>query len=697
LTKFAPCLDIDVTDPAAADAVEALAREHFEERGAFLVRFGQAPKRAVLLRTDEPFSKLRREFTARNGSTHKIEVLADGQQVVGFGIHPETKQAYRWHGGSPAEIAREELPYIRQEDAERFLDAAAALVVEQFGFTDRGGKAAATDEEPGGRDRPLDWGEAFARIYVGTDLHDTITALAASFVAAGMTDTGTIERLRSLLTASQVPKDARWRDRYNAIPAAVRSARVKFAPAAAVFDPWERYVVPDFPLDVLGPVLAEFVEGQSCVTGCCRAGMAMATLGAVSGAISHRFSLKMMEYGDWYEHPRIWPLLVGDPSTGKTPGINAAIKPLDALQAERLRNHREAAQAHKNAGGKDDDGPEPPALYIVRDVTIEALADILARTGGERGVLVHRDEIAGWVGQMEKYASGRGATADRGFWLKAFDGGPYSVHRIKRGEAFIPNLSCSLIGGIQPDRIAEISGLTSDGLLQRFIPAIMTAADFPLDAPIRTDPYRNLVRQLAELPPQHLTMTNDARDCIKELRIHTWRTEQAFSSDSAFQSFLGKLPGIAGRLALILHLTEHPEERFVGRTAAEKTSRLIRDFIIPHAYEFYHLGELSSQIKRLASYVLTANKPRLVASDFTTNIRDLRGRPLLEVNERLSILVASGWLEPAERTPTCHAWTVNPAVLQQFKRRAQEEAMRKEIIVELIRNTGKDPKNDRPS
>jgi hypothetical protein len=57
LTKFVPTIDIDITHPEAAEAVEALAREQFEERGYFLVRIGKAPKRAILLRTDEPFPK----------------------------------------------------------------------------------------------------------------------------------------------------------------------------------------------------------------------------------------------------------------------------------------------------------------------------------------------------------------------------------------------------------------------------------------------------------------------------------------------------------------------------------------------------------------------------------------------------------------------------------------------------------------
>src|SRR5262249_7658019 len=52
-----PTLDIDVKNPDAAAAAEEIIRKHFEERGKILVRTGEAPKRAVLFRTNTPFSK----------------------------------------------------------------------------------------------------------------------------------------------------------------------------------------------------------------------------------------------------------------------------------------------------------------------------------------------------------------------------------------------------------------------------------------------------------------------------------------------------------------------------------------------------------------------------------------------------------------------------------------------------------------
>jgi hypothetical protein len=134
LTVSVPTIDIDIMHPEAAAAIEVLAREHFEEHGHILVRFGKAPKRAILLRTDEPFKKIVRKFTLPDGSEQRIEVMANGQQVVCYGLHKDTRQPYSWHGGEPGAVKREDLPYVRQADMEAFIDAAAELLIKEFGF-----------------------------------------------------------------------------------------------------------------------------------------------------------------------------------------------------------------------------------------------------------------------------------------------------------------------------------------------------------------------------------------------------------------------------------------------------------------------------------------------------------------------------------------------------------------------------------
>jgi hypothetical protein len=134
LTRITPAIDIDIMHPDAAAAIEALARGHFEEHGNILVRFGRAPKRAILLRTDEPFQKIKRKFTSPDGSAQQIEIMGNGQQVVVFGTHKDTQRPYSWHGGEPGTTKRDDLPYVREADARAFMDAATELLTKEFGF-----------------------------------------------------------------------------------------------------------------------------------------------------------------------------------------------------------------------------------------------------------------------------------------------------------------------------------------------------------------------------------------------------------------------------------------------------------------------------------------------------------------------------------------------------------------------------------
>ena len=46
------------------------------------MRFGRAPRRALVFRASTPFAKIIIKFAAPNGSKHKIEFLGDGQQII---------------------------------------------------------------------------------------------------------------------------------------------------------------------------------------------------------------------------------------------------------------------------------------------------------------------------------------------------------------------------------------------------------------------------------------------------------------------------------------------------------------------------------------------------------------------------------------------------------------------------------------
>ena len=158
-------------------------------------------------------------------------------------------------------------------------------------------------------------------------------------------------------------------------------------------------------------------------------------------------------------------------------------------------------------------------------------------------------------------------------------------------------------------------------------------------------------------------------------------------------SFIGKLAGVSGSLALLLHLVADPAEaRFVAvtSTTVERVKRLVTEFIISHAMEFYRSVSAASpngdHLRKLASWILTNSKQRIVASDITANVAGFRGLGLFDLNRRVSPLVAAGWLTPCDPKlgPVNNAWIVHPAVPKQFEERRRSEETQKAEIARLM-------------
>jgi hypothetical protein len=123
LTRTTPAIDIDVLDPGVADKLQQIAKQMI---GVSPVRIGQAPKRALLYRTDLPFDKLATPiYISSDGHAHKVEVLCSGQQIVVKGIHPVTQSPYSYLGSEPGpELKREALQLLTAEKAREFIIAA---------------------------------------------------------------------------------------------------------------------------------------------------------------------------------------------------------------------------------------------------------------------------------------------------------------------------------------------------------------------------------------------------------------------------------------------------------------------------------------------------------------------------------------------------------------------------------------------
>lgn len=332
--------------------------------------------------------------------------------------------------------------------------------------------------------------------------------------------------------------------------------------------------------------------------------------------------------------------------------------------------------------------PDPPRQRRAysSDPTIEAARDLSA--ANPRGLLLHRDELAGWLEGMARYGNGKGG-ADRAFWLEAFGGGRWASDRVKDGDAAvtIPHLTWGILGGMQPDRLASVllAG-DDDGLTARFLycwPAPRsTVSPRPTGRQLPID-FQRCLRALRELQmpedkPLVLQFEERAAEAIQEWRNEVMGLERGASG--LFLSWLGKLPGFAVRLSVIWsHMAwltapvAGPPPETITMADLAPALGFLADYALPMARRAFGeaaLPEVERDARRLARWylALSPRPPVLNARE----LRRMASGPGLGTSERvesaLMELAQLGWCRPASAREAEAGgrprsdWTLNPKV-----------------------------------
>ena len=128
-------VDIDVLDEAVANRLAERLEKLTKGKKWPPIRFGRKPKCLLLMRVDEDGPKMMtgKYRDSAGKDIAQIEILADGQQFIAFGIHPDTGNEYVWQDNSPLNIALTDLPTITRADLKNFLDD-ANLKFESMGW-----------------------------------------------------------------------------------------------------------------------------------------------------------------------------------------------------------------------------------------------------------------------------------------------------------------------------------------------------------------------------------------------------------------------------------------------------------------------------------------------------------------------------------------------------------------------------------
>ena len=120
-------IDVDVLAPDLVEKIIAIERSMLG--GTPLVRIGKAPKTLLCYRAAARFTKMETpELFFVDGSKAQIEILAEGQQFVAYGIHPDTLRPYEWLHGGPDTMPWADLPVVTEEACRRFVAEAEAIL-----------------------------------------------------------------------------------------------------------------------------------------------------------------------------------------------------------------------------------------------------------------------------------------------------------------------------------------------------------------------------------------------------------------------------------------------------------------------------------------------------------------------------------------------------------------------------------------
>jgi hypothetical protein len=484
-------------------------------------------------------------------------------------------------------------------------------------------------------------------------------------------------------------------------------------------NPYDDFVGPRFPLEILPPTLRKLVEALSHAMGADPSAIALAGLAVLSGAMNAETSIRLAD--GWWEKPIIWAVLVGPPSSMKSPIIEKLTRPLRQIDNERNKHWQQKNKWLQEKESKKNVPPPPKdPRCLINDATPEKVAEILSRAPS--GALMVHDELAGWMSNFERYSSG----SSRAFYLTCSNGGTFTKDRVGAGkndinaEICVDNLALSILGGVQPDRLVKLGDLTDDGLLQRFLPVLMTPAKLgdPY-APVTAAElaFERLIRSINEAPPQQFRFDEDAFEVRDNLIRYLYEIEKVDGFAAPLLGAIGKFKGYFGRLCLVLQVAQnhdphHPCDnaeasifgpdaatkvrvamglapdnslsaginwsQLITRRTAEQADKLIRQFLLPHLLGFYDVvvngGTERERVRDLADFILSSNKDRLRPSDFTAGVRSLRGQPDNRLREWVGRLCAMDWLTPEEGKPgvPIKAWHVAPGLREHFAGRCKK-------------------------
>jgi hypothetical protein len=475
-----------------------------------------------------------------------------------------------------------------------------------------------------------------------------------------------------------------------------------------------RMAPPKVDLDLWPRKLASRAEQLSHSTGGDPLASLWAGLAAICAVADARTRLELAP--GFLVPPILWLMVIGEPGGKKSPGTKPMLKILGEIEAEDHPDfrkkflewealeaaHASAKKAFLAASGSSDfimsqkdytmlpDVPEIPEAPVplrltVFDITSQKLVrELVSRP---RGVLCSMDEMNSWVKKMVEKNSGE----DRSSWVVSYESEPYKMDRVSGGSFHVENMAVSILGNIQPAIFRKsLSALAGDGLLQRFLPVVLTD-NYRMPEPVpefllNTGQWNNIVRNVFSLPTMKYVLSEQSYNVFREFQ--QWyqvkrKDERLLQSSDVFMTAFGKLEGTCGRLILIFHMIEDPYSVEVKPQIVERVVQIVKSFIVPSLrYAFSEIGGISSFETWLNDFVMHYSHREVIEMSL---IKKRAWRILDDINphhhdqlimDHMAMLEASDWVvrvdEVSNRRKGSAQWIVSSRIAEKHKDRRIE-------------------------
>jgi len=451
--------------------------------------------------------------------------------------------------------------------------------------------------------------------------------------------------------------------------------------------------VPKLDSSLIPASFRDLVEGRAESLQCPIEFVAVPMIAAAGGVIGKQLAIQIKP--GWRETPILNAGIVGRPSTHKSPALQPTMMILNQLEKRQREAWQEETKLHAierevqqataksakqravtamNKGDKgkarqllsealeEPDTPPEPRL-VITDSTTEKVGMIAE--GNPRGLILFRDELAGWLATLDQ----RGRENDRTFYLESWNGNiVVNVDRVGRGSLRIEGLAITIIGGIQPGKLeayvrgAVQGGMSDDGLIQRLQMSVYP--DVPSSwrwSEAETDPgaYQQAFQTFERLESLDLDATGAEGNATKFLRFTEdaqalfieWMTKltlrlRSDSESPHMESHLAKYPALAARLSLVLHLADGNTGPVSDRALAMALDWC--EYLESHARRIY----APSIDPSISTAHAIAAKRKDIKTGFTA--RDIYNRQWSGLSEAktvqagLELLIDHGWIAERE-------------------------------------------------